>query len=113
MRTVLVKVLLTAGLALGLLGFPAVASAQQALVYCPINLDRAGCDAIVTALSSGGAYPGGFDRGYDGHGEPVDLRPADLFAYTVFVVPSLAYNSPSQPYGLLRDSPVCDQLQAH
>src|SRR5216117_586930 len=112
MRTVLVKVLLTAGLALGLLGFPAVASAQQALVYCPINLDRAGCDAIVTALSSGGAYPGGIDRGYDGTGETVDLRSADLFAYSVFVVPSLADDSTSQPYGLLRDSLVVEHLRA-
>src|SRR5437763_4374330 len=112
MRSVLVKVLLTAGLALGFLGLPAVARAQKALVYCPINLDRAGCDAIVTALSGGGAYPGGIDRGYDGTGETVDLRSADLFAYSVFVVPSLADDSTSQPYGLLRDSVVVEHLRS-
>src|SRR5205809_4570992 len=112
MRTVLLKLLLTAGLALGFLGLPAVASAQKALVYCPINLDRAGCDAVVAALSSAGGYPGGIDRGYDGTGETVDLRSADLFAYSVFVVPSLADDSTSQPYALLRDSLVVEHLRA-
>src|SRR5437763_2846315 len=112
MRSVLVKVLLTAGLAVGLLVVPGIAAAQRALVYCPINLDRAGCDAIVTALSSGSAYPGGVDRGYDGTGGTVDLRSADLFAYSVFVVPSLADDSTSQPYAFLRDSLVVEHLRA-
>ncbi len=84
------KVLLLAGLTLGLALVPSVARAQQALVYCPINLDRAGCDAIVAALSAGSGYPGGVDRAYDGTGGTVDLRSADLSAYRVFVVPSLA-----------------------
>src|SRR6266704_5088530 len=112
MRSVPLKVVLTAGLALGLFVLPGAASAQQALVYCPINLDRTGCDAIVTALSGGSAYPGGVDRGYDGTGGTVDLRSAELFAYTVFVVPSLADDSTSQPYGLLRDSLVVEHLRA-
>src|SRR5216117_445747 len=112
MRTVLLKLLLTAGLALGFFGLPAVARAQKALVYCPINLDRAGCDAIVTALSGPSAYPGGVDRGYDGTGGTVDLQSADLFAYSVFVVPSLADDSTSRPYGLLRDSVVVENLRA-
>src|SRR6184192_775551 len=112
MRPALVKVLLAAGLALGLAVVPGGAAAQRALVYCPINLDRAGCDAIVTALSGGGAYPGGIDRGYDGTGETVDLRSADLFAYSVFVVPSLADDSTSQPYAFLRDSLVVEHLRA-
>src|SRR6266702_1063256 len=112
MRSVPLKVVLTAGLALGLFVLPGAASAQQALVYCPINLDRTGCDAIVTALTAGSAYPGGVDRGYDGTGGTVDLRSADLFAYSVFVVPSLADDSTSQPYALLRDSLVVEHLRA-
>src|SRR5205809_1713038 len=112
MRPALVKVLLAAGLALGLAIVPRGAAAQRALVYCPINLDRAGCDAVVAALAVGGAYPGGVDRGYDGTGETVDLRSADLFAYSVFVVPSLADDSTSQPYAFLRDSLVVEHLRA-
>src|SRR5437867_4642340 len=112
MRSVPLKVVLTAGLALGLFVLPGAASAQQALVYCPINLDRTGCDALVTALTAGSAYPGGVGRGYDGTGGTVDLRSADLFAYSVFVVPSLADDSTSQPYGLLRDSIVVEHLHA-
>src|SRR6266566_8739923 len=112
MRSVPLKVLLTAGLALGLFVLPRAASAQQALVYCPINLDRTGCDAIVTALTGGNAYPGGVDRGYDGTGGTVDLRSADLFAYSVFVVPSLADDSTGKPYAFLRDSLVVEHLRA-
>ena len=112
MRPALVKVLLAAGLALGLAVVPGGAAAQRALVYCPINLDRAGCDTVVAVLAGGSAYPGGVDRGYDGTGETVDLRSADLFAYSVFVVPSLADDSTSQPYALLRDSLVVEHLRA-
>ena len=112
MRSVSLKVLLTAGLALGLFVLPRAASAQQALVYCPINLDRTGCDAIVTALTAGSAYPGGVDRGYDGTGGTVDLRSADLFSYSVFIMPSLADDSTSQPYAFLRDSLVVEHLRA-
>src|SRR6266581_7960048 len=112
MRPALVKVLLAAGLALGLAIVPRGAAAQRALVYCPINLDRAGCDTVVAVLAGSSAYPGGVDRGYDGTGGTVDLRSAELFAYTVFVVPSLADDSTSQPYGLLRDSVVVEHLRA-
>src|SRR5216117_706334 len=112
MRPALVKVLLAAGLALGLAVVPGGAAAQRALVYCPINLDRAGCDTVVAVLAGPSAYPGGVDRGYDGTGGTVDLQSADLFAYIVFVVPSLADDSTSQPYGLLRDSVVVENLRA-
>src|SRR5437667_1668395 len=112
MRPALVKVLLAAGLALGLAIVPRGAAAQRALVYCPVNLDRAGCDTVVAVLAGGSAYPGGVDRGYDGTGGTVDLRSADLFAYSVFVVPSLADDSTSQPYALLRDSLVVEHLRA-
>ena len=105
------KVLLKVGLTLGLTVVPVLASAQKALVYCP-NLDRAGCDAVVTALSAGSAYPGGVDRGYDGTSGTVDLRGVDLFAYQVFVVPSLADDATNQPYAFLRDSVVVEHLRA-
>src|SRR6266571_3238025 len=112
MRPALVKVLLAAGLALGLAIVPRGAAAQRALVYCPINLDRAGCDTVVAVLAGSSAYPGGVDRGYDGTGETVDLRSADLFAYSVFIMPSLADDSTSQPYAFLRDSLVVEHLRA-
>src|SRR5437016_10522190 len=112
MRPALVKVLLAAGLALGLAVVPGGAAAQRALVYCPINVERAGCDSVVAVRAGGSAYPGGVDRGYDGTGETVDLRSADLFAYSVFVVPSLADDSTSQPYAFLRDSLVVEHLRA-
>src|SRR2546425_10666331 len=102
MRSVPLKVVLTAGLALGLSVLPGAASAQQALVYCPINLDRTGCDAIVTALTAGSAYPGGVGRGYDGTGGARGLRSPELFAHTVFLVPLLARGSPRQPHRLVR-----------
>src|SRR5436305_12900722 len=101
MRPAPVKVLLAAGLALGLAIVPRGAAAQRALVYCPINLDRAGCDTVVAVLAGGSAYPGGVDRGYDGTGGTVDLRSADLFPYSVFVVPPLADDSASQPPAFL------------
>src|SRR5438034_6034137 len=112
MRPALVKVLLAAGRALGRAVVRGGAAGQSALVYCPVNLDRAGCDTVVAVLAGGSAYRGGVDRGYDGTGETVDLRSADLFAYSVFVVPSLADDSPGQPYAFLRDSLVVEHLRA-
>ena len=96
----------------GLLGTrPATANAQKALVYCPVAVDATGCNAIVTALT-GPAYPLGIDRGYDGTNGTVDLKAVDLFSYSVFVVPSLADDSTSQPYALLRDAEVAEHLKA-
>ena len=105
------KVLQRTGLALGLLAIPALASAQKALVYCPIAQDRTGCDAIVAALI-GPAYPGGVDRGHDGTGGTVDLRMVDLSTYEVFLVPSLADDPGSQPYAFLRDPTVAAHLKS-
>ena len=72
--------------ALALLFGPTPAEAQKALVYCP-TVDVSGCSTIKSALSS--AFPGGVDGGYDGSGGTVDLSSADLFQYSVFIVPSL------------------------
>src|SRR5215210_4488077 len=74
--------------------------AQKALVYCPVGVDAAGCDRVVSALQT--KFPGGVDRGYDGTGGTVDLRKADLQHYGVFVVPSLADAGDRKPYALLR-----------
>src|ERR1043166_6221512 len=101
--------LLRAGLVLGLATVPAAAFAQKALVYCPTQ-DQTGCDAVVTALSSGGYLA--VDRGFDGTGGTVDLRTVDLFAYNVFVVPSLADDATTQPYAFLRDADVEEHLKA-
>ena len=97
---------------IGLLGTrPATANAQKALVYCPVTIDATGCNAIVNALT-GTAYPLGVDRGYDGTAGTVDLKAVDLFSYSVFVVPSLADDPTSQPYGMLRDPEVAEHLKA-
>ena len=61
---------------------------------------------------TGSGYPGGVDRGYDGSGGTVDIRTVDLFGYSVFVVPSLADDAASQPYGFLRDAQVQEHLRA-
>ncbi|HEV8355772.1 MAG TPA: hypothetical protein VGQ17_03295, partial [Gemmatimonadales bacterium] len=105
MRSALVR----AGLALGLATVPAIAGAQKALVYCPTQ-DQTGCNAVVTALSSGGYLA--VDRGFDGTGGTVDLRTVDLFSYNVFVVPSLADDATTQPYGFLRNTDVEEHLKA-
>lgn len=89
---------------------PAVARAQKALVYCPAAIDATGCDNVVSALTT--AFPDGVDRGYDGTAGTVDLKTVDLFAYSVFVVPSLADDSTSAPYGLLRDPAVATRLKS-
>src|SRR5688572_11806666 len=83
----------------GLLAVPALASAQRALVYCPVGVDETGCAAVVNAL-------GEADRAYDGSMGTVDLRTADLGGYTVFVIPSLADDGSTTPYALLRDAAV-------
>src|ERR1051325_11209278 len=102
--------LLRAGLVLGLATAPASAFAQKALVYCPPQ-DQTGCNAVVTALTGIG-YPGGVDRAYDGSGGAGDIRSAALFAYCALVVPSLADDATSQPYGFLRDAQVQEHLRA-
>ena len=106
MRTTLMR----AGLLLGLSTIPAVAFAQKALVYCP-TADQSGCNVIVNALSSGGGYPGGVDKAYDGTGGTLDLRTLDHSVYSVFVVPSLADDATTQPYALLRDPAVVEHLK--
>lgn len=112
MRSLVQRVALALAAGIGLLGTrPATANAQKALVYCPVTVDATGCNAIVTALT-GPAYPLGVDRGYDGANGTVDLKTVDLFSYSVFVVPSLADDSTSQPYALLRDTQVTEHLKA-
>src|SRR4026208_837373 len=76
------------------------ASAQgngQALVYCPVGVDDAACNAIVNALAP--LYLGGVDKGYDGSGGTINLATADLGVYSVFVVPSLADGANAAPSG--------------
>lgn len=98
--------------ALGLAALPSTGSAQKALVYCPPS-DTTGCDYIVSALSaSGGPFPSGVDRGYDGGSSTVNLATADLSQYAAIIIPSLADDSTSTPYGLLRSSTVAPRLNA-
>jgi hypothetical protein len=97
---------------IGLIGTaPRSASAQKALVYCPVDVDATGCTTIVNALT-GPMFPLGVDKGYDGTNGTVDLKTVDLFSYSVFVVPSLADGSSSQPYATLRDPEVQEHLKA-
>src|SRR5687767_5612633 len=86
------------------LAVPTLANAQRPLVYCPVGVDETGCAAIVNAL-------GEADRAYDGSMGTVDLRTADLGAYTVLVIPSLADDGSSTPYALLRDAAVAERLR--
>jgi len=112
MRLSIQRVTLLASVMLGVLAVvPSTTQAQKALVYCPVSVDATGCNAIVTALS-GGAFPLGVDRGFDGTGGTVDLKTVDLFTYSVFVVPSLADGATSQPYAKLRDPEVVEHLKA-
>src|SRR2546428_9277517 len=84
---------------------------QKALVYCPVAIDSIGCDHVVAALSGpNGLFPNGVDRGYDGTAGTVDLATADLSPYAVFIVPSLADDSLSKPYDLLRNSRIAYRL---
>jgi hypothetical protein len=89
---------------------PSAAQAQKALVYCPVGIDDTGCQTVTAALAA--THPGGVDRAYDGTNGTVDLKTADLFGYDVLVVPSLAEDSASRPYGLLRDTTVVRRLRA-
>src|SRR5436190_310964 len=96
----------------GLVVGPAALAAQQALVYCPVGVDVAGCDLIVEALTGPmSAFPGGVARGYDGTSGTVDLASADLAPYAVFIVPSLADNVDTKPYDLLRTTAVAERLR--
>jgi hypothetical protein len=88
----------------GALAVPALASAQRALVYCPVGIDELGCNAVGHAL-------GAADRGYDGSLGTIDLRTADLGSYTVLVIPSLADDGATKPYALLRDPEVAARLR--
>jgi hypothetical protein len=92
---------------------PSVLHAQKALVYCPVGIDAAGCNAIVAAITADAArFPGGADAGFDGTQGTVDLAGADLSGYAVFVVPSLADGAGVQPYALLRDGTIAARIKA-
>src|SRR3989442_12404717 len=96
----------------GLVVGPAALAAQQALVYCPVGVDVAGCDLIVEALTGPvSAFPGGVVRAYNGTSGTVDLARADLAPYAVFIVPSLADNGDTKPYDLLRTTAVAERLR--
>ncbi|MGH7511757.1 MAG: YDG domain-containing protein [Gemmatimonadales bacterium] len=92
---------------------PSLLHAQKALVYCPVGIDAAGCNAIVAAIAADAArFPGGADAGYDGTQGTVDLAAVDLSGYTVLVVPSLADGAGVQPYALLRNATIAGRLKA-
>lgn len=99
-------------IALALLLVALPANAQRALVYCPVSIDHAGCDRIVTALQADTLYRGGIARAYNGASGTIDLRHADWHDVALFVVPSLADFGRDQPYALLRDTAVVRQLRA-
>jgi hypothetical protein len=93
------------------LALPSALLAQKALVYCPVGIDANGCTTIVAALTANGTlFPDGVDAGYDGTSGTVDLAAADLSAYSVFVVPSLADGPDVQPYALLRNGTIAARL---
>ncbi len=81
----------------------------EALVYCPVSVDADGCGRIVSVLEGGGAFSS-VSQGYDGSDGTVDLATADLNAYSVLFVPSLADHSDAQPYGVLRHPSVRKRL---
>src|SRR6476619_4527627 len=102
---------LAAALTVVALVLPSALHAQTALVYCPVGVDATGCNTIVTALTANSAlFPDGVDAGYDGTSGTVDLAGADLSAYSVFVVPSLADGPDLQPYALLRNGTIAARL---
>jgi hypothetical protein len=112
MRQLRVAVATFAVAAFGLVSSPTVSSAQKALVYCP-PVDVTGCDNVVAALAAtGGPFPGGVDRGYDGNAGSVNLASVDLSQYSAFVVPSLSDDSSSTPYALLRNAIIASRLNA-
>jgi len=92
---------------------PSALNAQKALVYCPVGIDAAGCNTIVSAINADATrFPDGADAGYDGTQGTVDLATVDLSGYAVFVVPSLADGPDAQPYGLIRNGTIAGRLQA-
>src|SRR3989454_982567 len=109
LRFVAIAGALVAALGVGVYGV--AVTPQKALVYCPVAIDSIGCDHVVAALSGpNGLFPNGVDRGYDGTAGTVDLATADLSLYAVFLIPSLADDSTSRPYDLLRDSRIAYRL---
>src|SRR2546427_13243289 len=93
--------------ALGAAVHALAANPDKALVYCPVAIDSAGCDQIVAPLSGpDGPFPGGVDRGYDGTAGTGGLATADPRAYAVFLISPLADDTRTQPYQLLRSSPL-------
>src|SRR5437867_1086024 len=97
--------------ALGVAVYAVAVTPQKALVYCPVAIDSIGCHNVVAALlGPNGPFPSGVDRGYDGTAGTVDLATADLSPYAVFIIPSLADDSASKPYDLLRDSRIAYRL---
>src|SRR5256712_7043598 len=85
---------------------------QKALVYCPVAIDSIGCHNVVAALlGPNGPFPNGVDRGYDGTAGTVDLATADLSPYAVFIIPSLADDSVSNPYDLPRHRRIAHRLR--
>jgi hypothetical protein len=95
--------------AVALISAPAATFGQKALVYCPVAIDAAGCDRVVTALS-GDDFPDGVLRGFDGTDGTVDLSVVDLADYAAFIVPSLA-DGEQRPYDLLRSAAVMARFQ--
>src|SRR3989449_5377628 len=97
--------------ALGVAVYAVAVTPQKALVYCPVAIDSIGCHNVVAALlGPNGPFPNGVDRGYDGTAGTVDLATADLSPYAVFIIPSLADDSVSKPYDLLRHSRIAYRL---
>src|SRR2546428_4288809 len=97
--------------ALGVAVYAVAVTPQKALVYCPVAIDSIGCHNVVAALlGPTGPFPNGVDRGYDGTAGTVDLATADLGPYAVFIIPSLADDSVSKPYDLLRISRIAYRL---
>src|SRR3989441_13231446 len=97
--------------ALGVAVYAVALPPGKALVYCPVAIDSIGCDNVVAALAGpNGPFPNGGDRGYDGTAGTVDLATAELSPYAVFIIPSLADDSVSKPYDLLRNSRIAYRL---
>src|SRR5437899_5976490 len=100
-----------AAAALGVAVYAVAVPPQKALVYCPVAIDSIGCHNVVAALlGPDGPFPNGVDRGYDGTAGTVDLETADLTPYAAFIIPSLADDSVSKPYDLLRNSRIAYRL---
>src|SRR3989441_1153805 len=97
--------------ALGVAVYAVAVPPQKALVYCPVAIDSIGCHNFVAPLLGPTVpFPNGVDRGYDGTAGTVDLATADLSPYAVFIIPSLADDSVSKPYDLLRNSRIAYRL---